>query len=81
MSPDSSSYGDDSDFLASSMASQKSVASDAFDFLFDENNLDPEKVIQKEFNETKRDFDLSQFKAVEVEPTLQKENSSCCVIS
>ena len=61
------------------MASQKSVASDAFDFLFDETNLDPEKVIQNEFNETKRDFDLSQFK--QVEPTLQKENSSCCVIS
>jgi len=61
------------------MASQKSVASDAFDFLFDETNLDPEKVIQNEFNETKRDFDLSQFK--QVEPTLQKENSACCVIS
>ena len=30
---------DDNDYLAASMASQKSVCSDAFDFLFDSQNL------------------------------------------
>ena len=38
------------DFLASSMVSQKTVCSDAFDFLFDENNLNPEQALHKEFN-------------------------------
>merc|ERR1719471_273352 len=41
---------DDVDFLASSMVSQKTVCSDAFDFLFDENNLNPEQALHKEFN-------------------------------
>ena len=52
VSPDLGSLGeleDEDDFLASSMASQKSVASDAFDFLFDETNLNPEKVFFEKF--------------------------------
>ena len=35
---------DDNDYLAASMASQRSVCSDAFDFLFDSQNLNPDKI-------------------------------------
>ena len=35
---------DEEDYLQSS---QKTVCSDAFDFLFDSNNLDPKKVMEK----------------------------------
>ena len=35
---------DDNDYLAASMASQKSVCSDAFDFLFDSQNLNPDTI-------------------------------------
>merc|ERR1712226_897660 len=38
---------EDDDFLAASWASQKTVCSDAFDFLFDEKNMNPENVIEK----------------------------------
>lgn len=34
----------DADFLAASMTSQKTVCSDAFDFLFDSQNLNPQKL-------------------------------------
>ena len=41
-----SSYEEDEeeDFLAASWASQKTVCSDAFDFLFDSKNLNPETI-------------------------------------
>ena len=32
------------DFLAASMTSQKTVCSDAFDFLFDSQNLNPDTI-------------------------------------
>jgi hypothetical protein len=35
---------DDNDYLAASMASQRSVCSDAFDFLFDSQNLNPDTI-------------------------------------
>ena len=38
---------EDEDFLAASWASSKTVCSDAFDFLFDEKNMNPENVLQK----------------------------------
>ena len=39
---------EEEDFLQSSMASTKTVCSDAFDFLFDSQNLDPKKVLNHE---------------------------------
>ena len=74
VSPDlnSSFSEDDADFLASSMTSQKTVCSDAFDFLFDEKNLNPEEVLHKEFN--RQDSHLPEGLATE-------KNSACCVIS
>jgi hypothetical protein len=95
VSPDrESSYEDDDyDFLASSMTSQKTVCSDAFDFLFDEANLNPERVLQREFNATKTELELQQA-VVEGERrrlALEKDaqrlaktrdgHEPCCVIS
>jgi len=73
VSPDlNSSFSDDDiDFLASSMTSQKTVCSDAFDFLFDEKNLNPETVLEHEFN--RPSSHLPQQK--------EKEKEACCVIS
>ena len=68
---------DDNDFLASSMVSQKTVCSDAFDFLFDENNLNPEQALHKEFNRQH-----STITEVSHAPLVKKgEGSVCCVIS
>ena len=68
---------DDNDFLASSMVSQKTVCSDAFDFLFDENNLNPEQALNKEFNRQH-----STITEVSHAPLDKKEQGSvCCVIS
>merc|ERR1712110_659506 len=38
---------EEEDFLAASWASSKTVCSDAFDFLFDEKNMNPENVLEK----------------------------------
>ena len=95
VSPDrDSSYDDDEyDFLASSMTSQKTVCSDAFDFLFDEENLNPEKVLEREFNATRTELELRQVMEkervrrladVEKKPTNLEPASrgdACCVIS
>ena len=35
---------DDDDYLAASMTSQRTVCSDAFDFLFDSQNLNPDTI-------------------------------------
>jgi len=74
VSPDlnSSFSEDDLDFLASSMASQKTVCSDAFDFLFDEKNLNPEQVLEQEFNRPSSHLPL---------PHKEKDKEACCVIS
>ena len=75
------------DFLASSMTSTKTVCSDAFDFLFDEKNLNPEKVLEEEFQSTMSEAAFRRKMAEEngaaenddiVKPVQQ---SSCCVIS
>jgi hypothetical protein len=73
VSPDlnSSFSEDDIDFLASSMASQKTVCSDAFDFLFDEKNLNPEQVLEQEFNRPSSHLGAQK----------EKEKDACCVIS
>jgi len=73
VSPDlnSSFSEEDIDFLASSMASQKTVCSDAFDFLFDEKNLNPEKVLEEEFNRSPSHLGVG----------VTKEKDPCCVIS
>jgi len=73
VSPDlnSSFSEDDIDFLASSMTSQKTVCSDAFDFLFDEKNLNPEQVLEREFNRSPSHIGVGQ----------GKDKEACCVIS
>jgi len=78
VSPDfnSSLSEDDYDFLAASMTSTKTVQSDAFDFLFDENNLNPEKV-HDHLNEFNRQDSRKEHTAA---ITTQK-NSECCVVS
>ena len=69
---------DDNDFLASSMISTKTVCSDAFDFLFDENNLNPEHSLHKEFNR----LHSTITEVSHVAPLDQKhQGSACCVIS
>jgi len=72
VSPDlnSSFSEDDLDFLASSMTSQKTVCSDAFDFLFDEKNLNPEQVLEQEFNRPSSHI-----------PHTEKEKEACCAIA
>jgi hypothetical protein len=86
---DNSSYEDDDyDFLASSMTSQKTVCSDAFDFLFDEANLNPERVLEREFNATKNDLEMrhvmeQERRRLADEAAARKSDSggACCVIS
>ena len=69
---------DDNDFLASSMVSTKTVCSDAFDFLFDENNLNPEHALHKEFN--RQHSTITEVS--HVAPLDGKhQGSACCVIS
>jgi len=69
---------DDNDFLASSMVSTKTVCSDAFDFLFDEKNLNPEDALHKEFNRQHSTITEVSHLA----PLEQKhQGSACCVIS
>jgi len=69
---------DDNDFLASSMVSTKTVCSDAFDFLFDENNLNPEHSLHKEFN--RQHSTITEVS--HIAPLGQKaQGSACCVIS
>ena len=61
------------------MVSQKTVCSDAFDFLFDENNLNPEESLHKEFNRQASTMTVDPGPG-HTRPVTQKE-SSCCVIS
>ena len=55
------------DFLAASMTSQRTVVSDAFDFLFDGQNLNPDNIM--EFEE--------EGKKLKKSDTI----SACCVVS
>ncbi len=74
------------DYLASSMTSTKTVCSDAFDFLFDEKNLNPEKVLEEEFQSTMSEAAFRR-KMADVNGAPDKDivkpvqQSSCCVIS
>ena len=67
---------EDEDFLAASWASSKTVCSDAFDFLFDEKNMNPENVLEKhpDVIEIKPDKDFGK-------PIMDSQHSKCCVIS
>ena len=58
---------EDVDFLAASMTSQRTVVSDAFDFLFDGQNLNPDNIM--EFEEEGKKLKKSE--------TI----SACCVVS
>ena len=58
------------DFLAASMTSRKTVCSDAFDFLFDSQNLNPEK-IQEEI----------EAEQIENAKNMKYQQSKCCTIS
>ena len=70
---------EDDDFLAASWASQKTVCSDAFDFLFDEKNMNPENVIEKhkDIIEIKPDKNFGKTNNT----LIDTKNSKCCVIS
>jgi len=73
---------EDEDFLASSMVSTKTVCSDAFDFLFDEKNLNPEDALHKEFN--RQSSTITHDPCIENDPNkklVTQNESSCCVIS
>ena len=59
---------DNVDCLAASMTSQRTIVSDAFDFLFDPLNLNPDKINQ-EIEEEARELKKSEKK------------STCCLIS
>lgn len=72
---------DDADFLASSMVSTKTVCSDAFDFLFDENNLNPEQALHKEFNRQPSTITEVPMDKEENKKLITQNESSCCVIS
>ena len=67
---------EDEDFLAASWASSKTVCSDAFDFLFDEKNMNPENVLEKHQDviEIKPDKNFGN-------PIVDSNHSKCCVIS
>ena len=58
---------EDVDFLAASMTSQRTVVSDAFDFLFDGQNLNPDNIM--EFEEEGKKL------------TKSDTISACCVVS
>jgi len=73
---------EDEDFLASSMVSTKTVCSDAFDFLFDEKNLNPEDALHKEFNRQSSTITQDPCSENDQNKKLVTQNeSSCCVIS
>lgn len=69
---------DEEDDLAASMASQRTVCSDAFDFLFDSQNLNPERVLDQaeieKYTEEKMRSDEPDNKNI-------VHQSSCCTIS
>ena len=64
---------DDIDHLAASMSSQKTICSDAFDFIFDSSNLNPEnlKEVEKEDEDNIKNNDNNN----------KVQSSGCCVIS
>ena len=71
---------EEDDFLAASWASSKTVCSDAFDFLFDEKNMNPENVLEKhpDVIEIKPDKDFGKDASL---PNGKSQQSKCCVIS
>lgn len=68
---------EDDDFLAASWASSKTVCSDAFDFLFDEKNMNPETVLEKhpDVIEVQPDKNFGKNGLADI------KHSKCCVIS
>ena len=63
---------DDVDFLAASISSQKTICSNAFDFLFDSTNLNPDKLQEQ--------MDMDE-KSLENQNVEKVKASACCVIS
>ena len=67
------------DFLS---ASHASTASDAFDFLFDSQNLNPEKVLEKANIETFTEEKLKEYERNNLGNDKNVvQNSACCVVS
>ena len=64
---------DEVDFLAASISSQKTICSNAFDFLFDSTNLNPDKQLQEQ-------IDMDE-KSLENQNVEKVKSSACCVIS
>ena len=71
---------EEEDFLAASWASSKTVCSDAFDFLFDEKNMNPENVLEKhpDVIEVKPDKNFGNTNSLIL---ADSKNSKCCIIS
>ena len=53
---------DDIDHLAASISSQKTICSDAFDFIFDSSNLNPENLKEVEQSQDAKDEDTEDQK-------------------
>lgn len=68
---------DEDDFLNSS---QKTVCSDAFDFLFDSQNLNPEKVLNHNEIEHYTEEKMKEINQQALDKNLVKD-SQCCIIS
>ena len=67
------------DFLS---ASHASTASDAFDFLFDSQNLNPQKVLEKANFETYTEEKLQEYERNNLGGGKNVvQNSACCIIS
>ena len=71
---------EEADMLTASLASQRTVASDAFDFLFDSDNLNPEKVLDQveieRYTEEKLNTEEFNRKGKNV-----VHQSACCLIA
>lgn len=78
---------EEEDILAASFTSQRTVCSDAFDFLFDKNNLDPAKIMEsgeiERYTEEKlaAEKEWEEEKKVEGEISTGVQQSACCVVS
>ena len=72
-------FDEEEDFLEASWASSKTVCSDAFDFLFDEKNMNPETVLDKhpDVIEIKPDSNFGNRNGTLV----GVKDAKCCVIS
>ncbi|TRY80374.1 hypothetical protein TCAL_09882 [Tigriopus californicus] len=74
---------EEEDFLMSSMTSTRTVCSDAFDFLFDSDNLNPDKVLNHAEIERFTEEKFLEYQAQNEgrDEKAMVKHSACCVIS